>query len=151
MKKTKQSMRRRKIIFYVCVFAVCFTAGYKIGKIGMPKPVEAEQAFIIGENEPEKTLKSIGTYTITAYCPCKKCCGKWANGITASGTTAIANHTIAAPKNIAFGTVLVIDGMEYVVEDRGGAIKNRKLDICFNTHQEALKWGKQKKEVFIYE
>ena len=150
-KKIKQQ-RRRRIIFYIAVFALFLAMGYEIGKIGIPKPVEAkETAFIIGENQPEKTLKSIGTYTITAYCPCRKCCGKWANGITASGTTATANHTIATPKNIAFGTVLVIDGMEYVVEDRGGAIKNRKLDIYFNTHQEALKWGKQKKEVFIYE
>ncbi|GAH06555.1 unnamed protein product, partial [marine sediment metagenome] len=23
--------------------------------------------------------------TVTAYCPCKICCGKWADGYTASG------------------------------------------------------------------
>lgn len=148
---TKKEAKKRRMMFYAVVFAACFTAGYLIGKIDIPKPVEAEQAFVIGKNEPEKTLKSLGTYTITAYCPCRKCCGKWANGITSSGTTATANHTIAAPKNIPFGTVLVIDGIEYTVEDRGEAIKGKKLDIFMESHSACLKWGKQKKEVFIYE
>ena len=161
-KKIKQQ-RNRRIIFYVVVFLICLCIGYAMGEVTGEKVnnvsseeiTETEQAektaFVIGENQPEKTLKSIGTYTITAYCPCKKCCGKWANGITASGVYAKANHTIAAPKNIPFGTVLVIDGVEYTVEDRGGAIKGKRLDIYFDTHKEALKWGRQKREVFIYE
>lgn len=120
-------------------------------KVGIEEKTEEVQAVVFEEEIPPKTLKSIGTYTITAYCPCRKCCGKWANGITASGVYAKANHTIAAPKNIPFGTVLVIDGVPYTVEDRGGAIKGKKLDIYFDTHKEALKFGRQKKEVFIYE
>lgn len=80
--------------------------------------------------------------TATAYCPCKKCCGK-TNGITASGAKATANHTIAAPSNYPFGTKIEIENYGiYVVEDRGGAIKNNKIDIFMNTHQEALKFGK---------
>ena len=112
---------------------------------------EEETAVVFEEETPPKTLKSIGTYTITAYCPCRKCCGKWANGITASGVTAKANHTIAAPKNIPFGTILIIDGIEYTVEDRGGAIKGKRLDLFMENHETCLQWGKQKKEVFVYE
>lgn len=111
----------------------------------------AESAYVFSENGETKTLKSVGTYTVTAYCPCRKCCGKWANGITASGTTATANHTIAAPRNFAFGTKLVINGITYTVEDRGGAIKGKKLDIFMESHSACLKWGKRKCEVFIYE
>ena len=147
---TKRKAKKRRMMFYIAVFAVFFTAGYMIGKIDIPKPVEAEQAFIIGENEPEKTLKSLGTYTITAYCPCRSCSGKWGRQ-TASGVTATPNHTIAAPKNIPFGTILVIDGVPYTVEDRGGAIRGRKLDIFMESHSECKKWGKQRREVFIYE
>lgn len=79
----------------------------------------------------------------TAYCPCISCCGK-TNGITASGKKAQANHTIAAPSTYKFGTQIEIKGYgTYVVEDRGGAINGNRIDIFFNTHQEALNWGRR--------
>lgn len=79
----------------------------------------------------------------TGYCPCISCCGK-TNGITASGKKAQANHTIAAPSTYKFGTQIEIKGYgTYVVEDRGGAINGNRIDIFFNTHQEALNWGRR--------
>ena len=79
-------------------------------------------------------------YKVTAYCACKKCCGK-TNGITASGTKATAGRTIATDGKFAFGTKLSINGTTYVVEDRGGAIKGNKIDMYFDSHAEALAWG----------
>ena len=79
-------------------------------------------------------------FKITAYCACSKCCGKQ-TGITASGTRATAGRTVAASSQFAFGTKLIINGKQYTVEDRGGAIKGNKIDIYMNTHAEALKWG----------
>lgn len=81
-----------------------------------------------------------GVYKVTAYCACMQCCGK-TNGITASGVKATANHTIAAPKTFAFGTKVVINGITYTVEDRGGAIQGNRIDIYMNSHAEALSWG----------
>lgn len=81
-----------------------------------------------------------GVYKVTAYCACMQCCGK-TNGITASGTKATANRTIAAPRTFAFGTKVVINGITYTVEDRGGAIQGNRIDIYMNTHAEALRWG----------
>jgi len=81
-----------------------------------------------------------GVYKVTAYCACMQCCGK-TNGITASGTQATANRTIAAPSTFAFGTQVVINGVTYTVEDRGGAIQGNRIDIYMNTHSEALQWG----------
>lgn len=81
-----------------------------------------------------------GVYKITAYCACAKCCGKQ-TGITASGARATANHTIAAPSTFSFGSKVVINGVTYTVEDRGGAIQGNRIDIYMNTHSEALKWG----------
>ena len=79
----------------------------------------------------------------TGYCPCISCCGK-TNGITASGKKAQANHNIAAPSTYKFGTQIEIKGYgTYVVEDRGGAINGNRIDIFFNTHQEALNWGRR--------
>lgn len=47
----------------------------------------------------------------------------------------------------------MIGGHEYVAEDTGGAMINspRVIDIFMNTHEEALQFGRQKIEVFIYE
>ena len=85
----------------------------------------------------------------SAYCACVKCCGK-TNGITASGTKATAGRTIAAPKNYAFGTKIEIAGMgTYVVEDRGGAITGNKIDIYFDSHQEALQFGRRQLQIKI--
>ena len=78
---------------------------------------------------------SVKIYKITAYCPCSKCCGKFASGRTASGTKATAGRTIAAPSNFKFGTKLLINGKEYVVEDRGGAIKGNRIDLFVNIYQ----------------
>ena len=81
-----------------------------------------------------------GRYKVTAYCSCISCCGK-TNGVTASGVKATANHTIAAPGTFAFGTQVVINGVTYTVEDRGGAIQGNRIDIYMNSHSEALAWG----------
>jgi len=86
------------------------------------------------------TTATSGKYKVTAYCACIKCCGK-TNGITASGTMATANRTIAAPSSFAFGTQVVINGQTYTVEDRGGAIQGNRIDVYMNSHSEALAWG----------
>lgn len=79
-------------------------------------------------------------FKVTAYCACIKCCGK-TNGITASGTHATAGRTIATSKQFSFGTKLLINGVTYTVEDRGGAIQGDRIDVYFDTHQQALQWG----------
>jgi 3D (Asp-Asp-Asp) domain-containing protein len=61
---------------------------------------------------------------------------------------------IAAPRCYPFGAVFIIKGKEYIVQDRGGAITADKfyhdgqlvygrVDIFFESHQDALEWGVQ--------
>ena len=89
---------------------------------------------------------------VSAYCSCSKCCGGYSNGITAMGTTATAGKTIAAPSNYAFGTKIEIQDMGiYTVEDRGGAITGNKIDVYFNTHAEALAFGRQQLQIRVVE
>lgn len=88
----------------------------------------------------KKSGSSVKIYKITAYCSCSKCCGK-STGRTASGKKATAGRTVAAPSSFAFGTKLSINGKEYVVEDRGGAISGNRLDIYVSSHSAALRWG----------
>ena len=83
---------------------------------------------------------------VTGYCPCSKCCGKYADGITACGYKIRPGDTfVAADKRYSFGTEVIIegynDGEPIKVLDRGGAIRGNKLDAFFHTHEEALEWG----------
>jgi 3D (Asp-Asp-Asp) domain-containing protein len=81
---------------------------------------------------------------VSAYCPCEKCCGEWADGFFADGSP-VGGKAIAADTSIyPMGTVFDVPGYGVaVVKDRGGAIKGNKLDLYFNTHQDALNWGRQ--------
>ena len=53
------------------------------------------------------------TFNVSAYCPCKICCGEKKEeevGKTASDVYAEANHTIAAPRTYKFGTKIELEG-----------------------------------------
>lgn len=110
------------------------------------EPEEAEEARETPKLQPEL----LGEFKLTAYCTCSKCCGKWADGITASGTAATPGRTIAVDKNvIPLGSKVIINGYEYVAEDTGSAIKGNRIDILFPTHQDALNFGIQYADVAI--
>ena len=109
--------------------------------IVIEQPVQAD--------EIQQSLTYKGVYKITAYCPCKKCCGK-SDGITASGEKAVEGITVAMDKSIPFGTKIYIDGVgERIVQDRGGAIKGNRIDLYFDSHEEALNFGRQTRKVTI--
>ena len=55
------------------------------------------------------------------------------------------------------GTIIYIPALSnkpnggwFVVQDRGGAISNNKLDIFCSTHNEALQFGRRNLECYIY-
>lgn len=94
----------------------------------------------------------LGTFWITAYCPCPICCGEYSNmdnPTTASGAPAVEGVTCAAPSNFAFGTELIVDGHTYTVQDRGGAINGNHLDIYFSNHQAALNFATGYYDVYV--
>jgi len=97
----------------------------------------------------------IVTKTVTAYCNndgkgCKICNGKWAKyNLTADGHTPTQGVTIAASRAIPFGTKIKILGHVYTVQDRLAISKDHFIDIYFNKHSDALKWGKKTIQVEI--
>lgn len=98
------------------------------------------------EKEPQNIY--IGEFKLTAYCPCEHCSDEWGT-MTATGTRATAGRTIAVdPKKIPYGTEVIINGNTYIAEDCGGAIKGNRIDIYFDSHNEALNFGVQYADVF---
>lgn len=54
------------------------------------------------------------------------------------------------PKVIPLGTKLFIPGYGYAIaDDIGGAIKGNKIDLAFDSHGEAIQFGRQKVIVYI--
>lgn len=125
----------------------------------VPKFISRGSTSIRDSNLASIAAKRSGfsqTVNATAYCPCLACCGK-TNGITASGSRAQSYHTIAAPSNYPFGTILYIDYFKdspskgwYIVQDRGGAITDNKIDLFYDTHQEALNFGRRHLDAVVY-
>ena len=88
-------------------------------------------------------LEASTRYVVSAYCPCEKCCGRWADGFFADGS-AVSFPAIAADRSIPFGTKINVPGYGIAeVRDRGSAIGKGRLDICFPYHEMAEEWGIQ--------
>lgn len=110
---------------------------------------------LVSASSPPKSLKMLegaGTelYTVTAYCPCSKCCGRWSGGPTASGKMPVAGVTVAGPRSIPFGTRVWIEGVgERVVQDRLARKYDGRFDVYFSSHAEALRFGNRTLKVRI--
>lgn len=108
--------------------------------------------------------------TVTAYCPCATCCGwkinRYGNpvfnygskrgyrkkvGYTSKGTRADVGTIAADPRSVPYGTKLFVQGYGFgVVEDTGGALKGNHIDIFFNSHSQAMRWGVKSMKVAVW-
>lgn len=101
--------------------------------------------------EKPPTMVYMGAFKITAYCNCRKCCGKNAvHGLTRTGTVPQENHTISVdPRVIPLGSKVMINGQIYIAEDTGSAIKGNIIDMYFESHQTALEYGVKYLDVYV--
>ena len=107
----------------------------------------------VTETKTVRVGESLGQVVTSGYCSCAICCGVWAGGPTASGVYPTANHTIAVDANNPFvpmGTKVVMNGVEYVVEDTGAfAQYGVQFDVYYDAHASALAHGHQTWEAYI--
>ncbi len=102
-----------------------------------PNGVKSKNGFSVGQ-----TINGVYTH----YCACVKCCGK-SNGITASGLkvhNGMVNPYYVALNWLPLGSIIEINGVQYLVADRGGSrlSKTGRVDIYTPAgHQAALKAG----------
>ncbi|MGG3920502.1 3D domain-containing protein [Geobacillus thermodenitrificans] len=92
---------------------------------------------------------------VTAYSPYEESTGKSPDDpdfkVTASGTIATQGRTIAMDQRFPFGTLVKIEGFNEVfrVEDRGSKIKGNRIDLYFENVEDAVKFGKQKRKIYV--
>lgn len=148
------------IMLLIIVFMAGVLCGLLIGLEEIESTEEASRATdgILLDKTPEidntavvevSSPVNMGEFELTAYCPCKTCSDEYGNQ-TSTGVTATEGRTVAVdPTVIPYGSALIINGVEYVAEDCGAAIKGNKIDIYFEDHEEANRFGVQTATVFL--
>lgn len=107
----------------------------------------------VTETRTVQVGESLGTVVTSGYCNCVLCCGIWAGGNTASGVPPASDHTIAVDASdpiVPMGTKVVMNGVEYTVEDTGNFKRyGVDFDIYYDSHAEALAHGHQSVEAYL--
>lgn len=107
----------------------------------------------ITETKTVRVGESLGQVVTSGYCNCAACCGQWAGGPTASGLYPTASHTIAVDASHPFvpiGTHVIMNGVEYVVEDTGSfAQYGVDFDVYYDDHASAQAHGHQTWEAYL--
>lgn len=94
-------------------------------------------------------MHSLGMFRTTGYCPCYQCSEGWGRR-TSTGATARSGHTIAVdPRVIPYGSRVMIGGVIYTAEDRGGGVRGNHVDIFFDSHSQTRQHGSRSQEVFL--
>jgi 3D (Asp-Asp-Asp) domain-containing protein len=123
--------------------------------LDLPSVAAAEDLPAKPANPKPASVRTIAM-NVTAYCPCKQCCGRRAHGVTASGKSVRANggtFVAADTKVLPFHTKLIIPGYNSnrptPVLDRGGDIVGNRLDVFFRSHADAERWGRRTVNVTV--
>lgn len=122
-----------------------FQAQYHLSTRGRTETVTETRTVRVGE--------SLGNVVTSGYCNCSICCGRWSGGPTASGAYPTANHTIAVDANnpiVPMGTKVIMNGVEYTVEDTGNFARyGVAFDVYYDSHSAASAHGHQTWEAFL--
>ncbi len=107
----------------------------------------------ITETKTVRVGESLGQVVTSGYCNCSICCGRWAGGATASGVYPTANHTIAVDASnptVPMGTKVIMNGVEYTVEDTGNFARyGVDFDVYYDSHAAASAHGHQTWEAYL--
>ena len=128
-------------------------------RVGMPNrtSVNTSSSGLAGKVQGiQPIVKTLNTSAYTAS-TCGKSPDSPSYGITSSGAKATAWYSVAAGGAYPIGTIIYIpyfsnqpNGGWFVVEDRGSAITNGKIDIFMNTYNECMTFGRRNLECYIY-
>ena len=90
------------------------------------------------------------TLAATAYYPGPENNWPYSTGSTASGLKAGYGIAAVDPKRIKLKTPLFIEGYGYALAaDTGSAIKGDRIDLCYDTYDEAQQFGRKTVKVYL--
>ena len=120
-----------------------------------------DQVVLVGRKEPSNIITtSHGTYRYkevkemlaTAYYPGPESTAPYDDGFTAIGLEAGFGIIAVDPTVIPLRSKVYIPGYGVALAgDVGGAIKGERVDLCYETLEEAINFGRQWVQVYILE
>ena len=115
----------------------------------LPKPTQLLDSWVFKPKVLSVPVAPPEHVVATAYCGCPLCCGKWSDGLTASGAPAEQGITLATDwKVFPKGLCLSFPKLgARKVQDTGRLIKGNKVDVYFDDHEEAKSFGVKVLEV----
>lgn len=125
-----------------------------------PEIITIKSKPVMKEITHTENITFLGEYTITAYCSCEICCGKYAlnrpRGIVYGSSGEILQEGISVASNLPYGTEIIIAGEEYINQDKPADWIIEKyngmiIDLYFENHDNAVAYGKQVHDVYIKE
>ncbi|MBR5156104.1 MAG: G5 domain-containing protein [Clostridia bacterium] len=159
-------------------YKITYEDGVEVSREKVNEEVKTQPIAQIREVGPKKatnyTIASAGTVqtsrsgnlayskviTVNATAYDASSCGKSpshpAYGITATGAKAGYGIVAVDPRVIPLGSRLYIESSDgsyvygtAVAADTGGAIKGNRIDLCFNTRAEAIRFGRRNVKVYV--
>ena len=131
---------------------------YYVESIPEKMPIEEEppeaidgtinEVYVDALKEPEPTLESIGKYKLTFYCPCRQCSSGW--GHQTSSCAICQEGITVACAILPAGTRIYIEGYGYrTVQDTGGGVYGKHIDVFMESHSECLRHGIKYAEIYL--
>ncbi len=112
--------------------------------------VAARAAAVSPSRGSSPVSNRVITMVATGYDGCYECNKPYYGAPSYIGLPLRYGIVAVDPNVIPMGTRLYVEGYgEAIAADQGNAIKGNRIDLFFNSHQEALNWGKKTVKVTI--
>lgn len=126
------------------------TISEKMVQRPVPQVIAMGSSGVVSRGGHSIRFKKALEVVATAYTPGPESTGASADGYTSTGLRAGFGIVAVDPRVIPLGSRLYVDGYGFAVAgDVGGAIKGSRIDVCFESKMEALRWGRKRTKVYV--
>ena len=139
-------------------FDVYFVNGHKISEalVQSDKTAPVDALYAMGKSGFETSRgyfhrSKILTMTATGYDPSPETIGRGATGRTCTGQRAKYGCVAVDPRVIPLNTLIFVEGYGFALAcDRGGAIRGNRIDLCFASRSQAMRFGRRTVRVHVF-
>ena len=128
--------------------------GKALTSIDQVEPVDA--VYQMGKSGFETSRGSfhrskILSMSATGYDPSPRTIGRGATGRTATGRHASFGCVAVDPHVIPLNTLVFVEGYGFALAcDTGGAIHGNRIDLCFSSRSQAIRFGRRQVRVHVF-
>jgi len=138
-------------------YNVYFVHGQPVGKalVSTDRTEPVDALYVMGKSGIETSRGffhrgKVLTMSATGYDPSPATIGPGATGRTATGRRAGYGCVAVDPSIIPLGTLVFVEGYGFALAcDKGSAIRGNRIDLCFTSRSQALRFGRKSVKVHV--